>query len=554
MSVSARIISSIILMHIVVLHVNAETYVVNSAQEIESRITQLQGGDSLLIENGEYDIGAIWLSNINGSEQNWIVIKGINGIPKIIGSKYENVINIDGCSYMKFEQLEITIDGQFDGIDGVTFRSSSHHIEFIKCRIINVTNVGINSQVREIHHIAVRDCEIAYCSTVGIYLGYNDPLRVARDCIIENSYIHHCPTDLTQETGYGMQIKGGSYRNIVRDNVLHDVGGTTRAGIAVYYTNLEGGWSVEDNNLVQGNIVWNATAEGIYAAAGATIENNLVYNARWGLEIYPYNGSVTENIILRNNTVYNCRDEGIYISGWQNTGDDCVVVNNLSIMENLSIPALISNNTGNSIIANNYYYGSKSGFNEGANACTPADQEFAVAGAGIGIPGLDLYPKTGSSIINAGTAAYGVPDFDFNHKSRIVSDAIDIGAYEYSTENNPGWQLSEDFKEFSGITSVGAMATRLPDNKQLLMNYPNPFNPSTTVYFQVKHHAQVNLAVFDLLGQRIETIIDRQLNAGGYQYQFDGTDKPSGVYILRLQISDGISPTATFSRRMILLR
>jgi len=535
-------------------NIRATTYIVNSANEINNRITQLNAGDSLLITNGEYDIGAIWLQNRHGSEQDWIVIKGLEGIPKLIGSKYENVINIDNCSYMKFEQLEITIDGTYQGIDGFTFRSSSHHIEFVKCRIINITNVGINSQVPEIHHIAVRECEIAYCSEVGIYWGYPDPLKVARDCIIENSYIHHCPTDSTQETGYGIQIKGGSYRNIVRDNVLHTVGGTTRAGIGLYYTNLSGGMSVEDNNIISGNIVWNVPAEGIYAAAGVTIENNIVYDAVWGIEIYPYTGSTTENVILQNNTVYNCRDEGIFISGWGAAGNDCIVINNVAVMDDVNKMALIAKSRGNAIFANNYYFGGMTGFDQAAKPCNPADMEFIKAGGNLSIPGLDLYPKNNSTLINSGTRAFGYPEYDFNREKRKISDSIDVGAYEFSTSENPGWQLSKGFKILDIETKLNHGNLNQPVKSHLFKNYPNPFNSETWLLFQIPERSHVNLTVSNLLGQRVATLINAELPAGEFEMNFDASELPTGIYFAHLKSESKNGNSVDISRRLVYLK
>ena len=407
----------------------------------------MTAGDTLLIESGNYDIGAIWISNLNGNEDAWIVIKGINGMATLTGSRYDNVINLDNVSYLHFENIAITTDGTYDGIDGVTFRSSSHHVTFKKCHIYNITNVGINSQVPEIHHIVVSETEISHCSTAGIYWGYDSPLKVARDCLIENSYIHNCPTDRTQETGYGIQIKGGSYRNIVRDNVLHDVSGTTRAGIAVYYTNHSGGWSVDDNNIVAGNVIWNVPSEGIFCSAGITLENNIVFDAEYGISIYPHTGSKTENIIVRNNTVYRSKIKGLFISGWENAGSDCMVLNNVVYMENLFLDALDARSRGNAVFSGNYHYGNARGFGSGSTLGRSPEEDFKSAGVNITVPNLDFYPSTGAPFINNGTNDFGYPSNDFNGVSRPIGGKVDVGAYEHVGENNPGWKIMKGFKK-----------------------------------------------------------------------------------------------------------
>lgn len=540
----------------------SKTYTASSATEIKATIKNLVAGDTLLIATGNYNIGALWVSQLHGTAKAWIVIKGHGGMATLIGSKYENVINLDGVSYLWFENIAITTDGTYDGIDGVTFRSNSHHVTFKGCHIYRVTNVGINSQVPEIHHIVVSECEISHCAEVGIYWGYNDPLKVARDCIIERSYIHHCPTNSRQETGYGIQIKGGSYRNIIRDNVLHDVGGTTRAGMAVYYTNLSGGWSVADNNLVTGNVIWNVPNEGIYAAAGLMLENNIIFDAATGLAIYPYNGSVTENVIVRNNTIYRCRGNGLLISGWSNAGDDCIVINNASYMEDPAVDALEAKNRGNAIFANNFYYGITKGFGAGAVAGNSPVIDFVSARKTFGVPDLDFYPAQNSSLIDKGAMTYGTPIKDFNGISRPKNSKCDVGAYEYSTTANPGWKITKSFKITPRIpTSIGpsrGLGTIIPTHPDLLQNYPNPFNPSTNIRFNISAQLALEapyaeVQVINIVGQLVKTLFNHKLLAEEFSIVWNGDNDfgqpvASGIYFCRLRIGREV-----IMRKMILL-
>jgi hypothetical protein len=81
----------------------------------------------------------------------------------------------------------------------------------------------------------------------------------------------------------------------------------------------------------------------------------------------------------------------------------------------------------------------------------------------------------------------------------------------------------------------------------LYNNYPNPFNPSTKITFSIPEAAEVELAVFDLLGRRIETLINGKLTSGMHSINFDGAGLASGVYIYRL-VAGGTSIT----RKMVL--
>jgi hypothetical protein len=67
-------------------------------------------------------------------------------------------------------------------------------------------------------------------------------------------------------------------------------------------------------------------------------------------------------------------------------------------------------------------------------------------------------------------------------------------------------------------------------------NYPNPFNPSTTIAFSIASDAVTTLAVYNLLGQNVMTLFNGQATAGTmYQVVFDASSLPSGSYVARLE-------------------
>ena len=95
--------------------------------------------------------------------------------------------------------------------------------------------------------------------------------------------------------------------------------------------------------------------------------------------------------------------------------------------------------------------------------------------------------------------------------------------------------------------------TALPTDFALGQNYPNPFNPSTVIPYQLPAAGHVRLEVFNILGQRLATLVDAEQSAGTYTAQWDGTDAAgravgAGVYIYRLS-SGGM----TVNRRMVLV-
>jgi hypothetical protein len=75
-----------------------------------------------------------------------------------------------------------------------------------------------------------------------------------------------------------------------------------------------------------------------------------------------------------------------------------------------------------------------------------------------------------------------------------------------------------------------------PMEFKLMQNYPNPFNPSTTIAFSVEHTGRATLEIYNILGQRIGTLLDGVVEAGKYHLvHFNGQGLPSGVYLYRLQ-------------------
>jgi len=89
----------------------------------------------------------------------------------------------------------------------------------------------------------------------------------------------------------------------------------------------------------------------------------------------------------------------------------------------------------------------------------------------------------------------------------------------------------------------------LPLSFALMQNYPNPFNPTTTINFTLANTSNVKLIVYNILGQKIATLIDTRLVAGAHTVLFDASKYSSGVYIYRLEAGDFRS-----SKKMVLIK
>jgi hypothetical protein len=89
----------------------------------------------------------------------------------------------------------------------------------------------------------------------------------------------------------------------------------------------------------------------------------------------------------------------------------------------------------------------------------------------------------------------------------------------------------------------------MPHSFSLSQNYPNPFNASTTIEFSISERGPALLEVYNLLGQRVATLLDGELEPGRYSYQWNGADAPSGVYFYRLTAGHH-----TQTKRMVMIR
>lgn len=104
-------------------------------------------------------------------------------------------------------------------------------------------------------------------------------------------------------------------------------------------------------------------------------------------------------------------------------------------------------------------------------------------------------------------------------------------------------------KKSTSVVHVAGDANQIPDRFRLYQNYPNPFNPTTTISFDISQDGLVKIAVYDLLGRKVEDLINQPLQAGNHVVQFDGSGLASGVYYYRLTFKK-----KAVSKRMLLAK
>lgn len=147
------------------------------------------------------------------------------------------------------------------------------------------------------------------------------------------------------------------------------------------------------------------------------------------------------------------------------------------------------------------------------------------------------------------------PDFEYYAEvgptdSIFVDSAIGTVAFYY--------RLSIIKKDSTELQSYPIMITGVPtavverntpSRFELFDNYPNPFNPSTTIDYNLSVSSLVSLKVYDVLGREVKTLVNERQDAGSHSVEFNADSLPSGVYFYRIQAGEN-----TATRKLVLLK
>lgn len=125
--------------------------------------------------------------------------------------------------------------------------------------------------------------------------------------------------------------------------------------------------------------------------------------------------------------------------------------------------------------------------------------------------------------------------------------------FVYQDKKDGVTQTRVERPEFENVTvalsGVAPDSPDMPTKFSLGQNYPNPYNPTTLINFDVPKASHVTLSVFNVLGQEVATLVDMDMEAGSHQVEFDGSGISSGVYFYRIT-ADNFAQT----RKMVLVK
>ncbi len=170
----------------------------------------------------------------------------------------------------------------------------------------------------------------------------------------------------------------------------------------------------------------------------------------------------------------------------------------------------------------------------------------------------DSNEEIGRKLINSiqsESFSISIPNIELDHNYNVdfYADHNGNGIYD-APPSDHSWRLtfnsqSGDDINWPDVVSVENDILESPSEYVLHQNHPNPFNPSTKISFRLEKSGFVTLHVFNIIGQRVASLINENLNQGLHSVVFDASNLPSGAYFYRIQSND-------FSdiKKMILLR
>jgi hypothetical protein len=164
---------------------------------------------------------------------------------------------------------------------------------------------------------------------------------------------------------------------------------------------------------------------------------------------------------------------------------------------------------------------------------------------GVAVPGDEGNPTNNLQIHQMVPKGALIEIFDSN-ATWLRNYPLHIDSTQFY--NDPyDWAYPDD--GFFGSASVNEKGSLSPDQFELKQNYPNPFNPSTQIEFNLAVPGKVTLAVYDVLGREVATLVDRGMKAGAHTVNFYAGDLASGVYFYTLASGD-----VTKTQKMVLMK
>lgn len=119
----------------------------------------------------------------------------------------------------------------------------------------------------------------------------------------------------------------------------------------------------------------------------------------------------------------------------------------------------------------------------------------------------------------------------------------------YGSTTTPGWSRTNPTPPCPPITGINIKTAEIPKTFRLYVNYPNPFNPATTIRYDIPKQSFVKLTVYDILGREVEVLVNEKKEPGSYDILWNAANYASGAYFYKME-----TESYTDIKKMILIK
>lgn len=452
--------------------------------------------------------------------------------------------------------------------------------------------------------VVIRNNEIKNNSASGKKGAWGGAIYLHSSGLIEINDIHH--NLVTSSGGYavGGGIHNGTeftdksftvHNNIIRQNKsISEYGNNGYAG-GVFISGSLYMPQVKNNEIYENYSSYKGGGLCCYYGTAVLLSDNIISNNEAGLQGggIEINGSSPE---LINNTIIN--NYATFSGG----GIGCYETSNPSIKNNLIAYNIAGQDGGgidiydksnpnlvnNTIVENVATFGGALAFNKN---CDPVFMNTIIYSNSADSSGNQVWfwddnsnPTFTYCDIEGGSAAFGFGSDSYTftgaYKNNMDNDplfitgdslfnlsasspCIDAGnpdpAYNdlNGTPNDMGVYGGPD-AVITAIKDNPSAEGSLPEGYTLFQNYPNPFNPKTVISYQLSVSSEVELRIFNVLGQKVAILVSERQQAGTYKVEWDAANVSSGIYFYTLRVKNALSAVSgqrmVQTKKMIVLR
>lgn len=182
-------------------------------------------------------------------------------------------------------------------------------------------------------------------------------------------------------------------------------------------------------------------------------------------------------------------------------------------------------------------------------------ESTASAGASVTLAGKTVTVDDNTFIYDQNNQVLQPADLSAGMFVQVVSvNSTQVKAKATTQSSTSSAQRIEVLSSSSTTTDIEKNTQATPSAYKLGNNYPNPFNPTTNIRYELKQAAQVTLTVYNVLGQKVAQLVNKQMQPGNYVATWDATNVASGTYFVRMKVQNNGKLLSKQTQKMLLIK